>query len=314
MDGVTGQDARVSTGKAHRPTAHPMGERPPACESSEGDIMTIDLNVRSAEEQLPTSPYYHDDRGFTLIKGDSLELLGEFESETFDMIFADPPYFLSNDGVTCKNGRMVSVNKGKWDRSQGVAENHEFNLQWLAECQRLLKPNGSIWVTGTHHVIFSIGFAMQSLGFKILNDISWFKVNPPPNLSCRYFTHSTETIIWAGRDHDTRHTFNYKVMKEMNEGKQMKSLWSIMSPRKKEKLQGKHPTQKPLKLLDRIVQAASNEGDLILDPFSGSATTGLAAVANGRRYVGLERDDEYLDLSIRRFEARHPRAQPTLVG
>ena len=271
-----------------------------------------DLDVRFQDQ--PPTPYYEDERGFALLCGDSIELLEQLEPEQFDLIFADPPYFLSNDGVTCKSGRMVSVNKGKWDRSQGVQANHEFNLRWLEACQRLLKPDGSIWVTGTHHVIFSIGFAMQALGYKVLNDISWFKVNPPPNLSCRYFTHSTETIIWAGRDHDTRHTFNYQVMKEMNDGKQMKSLWSIMSPRKKEKQQGKHPTQKPLKLLDRIVQAASDPGDLILDPFCGSSTTGLAAASLGRRYLGIDRDEEYLDLSIRRFEAAHPSPpRPELV-
>ncbi|RAL24892.1 site-specific DNA-methyltransferase [Lujinxingia litoralis] len=259
------------------------------------------MQARAQERAAVLSPYYEHDGGVTLYKGDSLELLEAMEPEQFDMIFADPPYFLSNDGVTCKSGRMVSVNKGRWDRSQGVEENHAFNLRWLQACQRLLKPNGTMWVSGTHHVIFSIGFAMQSLGFKILNDIAWFKVNPPPNLSCRYFTHGTETVIWAGRDHDTRHTFNYKVMKEMNGGKQMKNLWNIMAPRKGEKEHGKHPTQKPIALLDRIVQAASNEGDLILDPFCGSSTTGVAALKNKRRYVGLDQNEEYLDLSIRRF-------------
>jgi site-specific DNA-methyltransferase (adenine-specific) len=246
--------------------------------------------------------YYSDPRGFTLLKGDSLEILEGMEPEQFDMIFADPPYFLSNGGVTCKSGRMVSVNKGRWDRSQGVEANHEFNMRWLAACQRLLKPNGSIWVSGTQHVIYSIGFALQRLGYKVLNDIAWFKVNPPPNLSCRYFTHGTETIIWAARDEDSKHKFNYKTMKEMNGGKQMKNLWSIMSPRKAEKEFGKHPTQKPMKLLDRIVQAASDPGDLILDPFCGSSTTGLAAVENGRRYVGIDQEDEFLELSRRRFE------------
>lgn len=246
--------------------------------------------------------YFDDPRGFTLLRGDSLEILERMEPETFDMIFADPPYFLSNGGMTCKNGRMVSVNKGRWDRSEGVQANHEFNLRWLAACQRLLKPNGSIWVSGTHHVIYSIGFAMQSLDYKILNDIAWFKVNPPPNLSCRYFTHGTETIIWAGRDSKTKHTFNYQTMKEENGGKQMKNLWNIMSPRKAEKGFGKHPTQKPIKLLNRIIRAASNPGDLILDPFAGSSTTGLAAVENGRRYVGIDQSDEYLELSVRRFE------------
>lgn len=254
-----------------------------------------------AQESFP-APYYANDRGVTLYQGDSLQLLEELEPESFDMVFADPPYFLSNDGVTCKSGRMVSVNKGRWDRSQGVVDNHEFNLRWLAACQRLLKPDGTIWVSGTHHVIFSIGFAMQSLGFKILNDIAWFKVNPPPNLSCRYFTHGTETILWASRDTKARHTFNYAEMKEDNGGKQMKNLWSITPPRKAEKAHGKHPTQKPLALLDRIVRAASDPGDLILDPFCGSGTTGVAAVAEGRRFVGIEQSPEYLDLTIRRVE------------
>ncbi|MBA2661319.1 MAG: site-specific DNA-methyltransferase [Bradymonadaceae bacterium] len=246
-------------------------------------------------------PYFSHPEGFTLFEADALTLLEQLEPEQFDLIFADPPYFLSNGGMTCKSGRMVSVDKGRWDKSQGVEANHRFNLRWLEACQRLLKPNGTMWVSGTQHVIYSIGFAMQSLGFKILNDIAWFKVNPPPNLSCRYFTHGTETVIWAARDENSRHTFNYQLMKEMNGGKQMKNLWSIMAPRKSEKLQGKHPTQKPLELLDRIVLASTNEGDLVLDPFCGSATTGISAFRNKRRFVGIEQNPEYLELSIRRL-------------
>jgi site-specific DNA-methyltransferase (adenine-specific) len=255
----------------------------------------------STQPDLASSLYYsaHD---FTLLQGDSLELMRQMEDSQFDMIFADPPYFLSNGGMTCKNGRMVSVDKGRWDRSQGAQANHEFNMAWLAECQRLLKPNGTMWVSGTHHVIYSIGFAMQLLDFKILNDIAWFKVNPPPNLSCRYFTHGTETILWAAKNHKTRHTFNYATMKEENGGKQMKNLWSIMSPRKEEKSFGKHPTQKPIELLRRIILASTDEGAHILDPFSGSGTTGVTAVREGRTYVGLDMSDEYLDLSIRRYE------------
>jgi site-specific DNA-methyltransferase (adenine-specific) len=218
------------------------------------------------------------------------------------MVFADPPYFLSNGGVTCENGEMVSVDKGRWDRSEGIQANHEFNTKWLEECQRVLKPDGTLWVTGTQHIIYSLGYALQSLDYKILNDIAWFKVNPPPNLSCRYFTHGTETIIWAARDHDAKYTFNYEKMKEMNGGKQMKNLWKIMSPRKDEKKHGKHPTQKPMKLLNRIVLAASNPGDLILDPFCGSSTTGIAATQKGRRFVGIDQSEEYLELSIDRFE------------
>ncbi len=245
---------------------------------------------------------YHNPLGATILQGDSLELLKTFEDESFDMVFADPPYFLSNGGMTCKNGKRASVNKGKWDKTKGALENHEFNLRWLQECQRVLKPNGTIWVSGTQHVIYSIGFAMQTLGYRVLNDIAWFKVNPPPNLSCRYFTHGTETIIWAGKTAKTKHTFNYKLMKEMNGGKQMKNLWNIMSPRKAEKAHGKHPTQKPIKLMDRIVLAASNEGDLILDPFCGSATTGVACLNHGREFVGIEMSDEYVELAGNRLD------------
>ena len=271
---------------------------------------TPTIAAKATPAQQPTQDFFeHKERGFRLCHGDSLELMRRMPDESVDLIFADPPYFLSNGGVTCKGGRMVSVNKGGWDRSRGVEENHAFNKEWLAQCQRLLKPNASLWVTGTHHVIFSLGYAMQQLGFKVLNDISWFKVNPPPNLSCRYFTHATETIIWAARDHDTRHTFHYKLMKEMNEGKQMKSLWSIQAPRKREKQHGKHPTQKPLALLERIVLAASSPGELVLDPFCGSSTTGLAAVAAGRRYIGIDASQEYLELSQRRFEGWHKKQE-----
>jgi site-specific DNA-methyltransferase (adenine-specific) len=259
--------------------------------------MEMDYN-----DSLRENLHYTHSAGFDLLNGDSLELLEDFDDECVDMVFADPPYFLSNGGVTCENGEMVSVDKGRWDRSEGIQANHEFNMKWLEECQRVLKPNGTLWVTGTQHIIYSLGYALQSLDYKILNDIAWFKVNPPPNLSCRYFTHGTETIIWAARDHDAKYTFNYEKMKEMNGGKQMKNLWKIMSPRKDEKKHGKHPTQKPMKLLNRIVLAASNPGDLILDPFCGSSTTGIAATQKGRRFVGIEQSDEYLELSIDRFE------------
>jgi len=254
------------------------------------------------EQDAGIDPYYADDDGqFTLYKADALEFLPELSDEQFDMVFADPPYFLSDDGITCESGEMVSVNKGRWDRSEGIQANHEFNVRWLSAVQDLLTPDGSLWVSGTQHIIWSLGFALQTLDYKILNDIAWFKVNPPPNLSCRYFTHGTETLIWAARDHESKHTFNYEQMKEMNGGKQMKNLWKIMSPRKAEKKHGKHPTQKPLKLLDRIVLAASEPGDLVLDPFCGSSTTGIAAVENDRRYVGIDQSEEFLDLSVDRY-------------
>jgi site-specific DNA-methyltransferase (adenine-specific) len=196
---------------------------------------------------------------------------------------------------------MVSVNKGDWDKSRGPDANHEFNRAWLAAAQRVLKPNGAIWVSGTPHVIHSVGFAMQQLGFKLLNDISWVKPNPPPNLSCRYFTHATETLIWAAKNSKSRHTFNYKLMKETNRGKQMKSVWEIRPPEAWEKKFGKHPTQKPVALLERILLASSNEGDLVLDPFLGGGTTLLTAFRLRRHALGCELSAEFLTLSLRRI-------------
>jgi len=245
-----------------------------------------------------------EEAGVLLYQSDCIKfmdiLIEKYPDGVFDMIFADPPYFLSNGGITCYAGKMVKVDKGKWDKSNGVNENHEFNLSWLSRCQKLLKKNGTIWVSGTHHVIYSVGFAMQQLEMKILNDITWEKPNPPPNLSCRYFTHSTETIIWAAKNKYSKHCFNYEEMKKLNNGKQMKTVWSIPAPNGDEKVFGKHPTQKPLKLLERIILASTLENDLIFDPFSGSSTTGLAAIKLSRLFVGCELEDEYIALSVKR--------------
>jgi site-specific DNA-methyltransferase (adenine-specific) len=255
----------------------------------------------TASPPLP-APVFHDPvHHIKIFQGDSLEILAAIPENCVDLIFADPPYFLSNNGITCHAGRMVSVNKGDWDRSRGPDANHEFNRAWLAACQRVLKPNGTIWVSGTSHVIHSVGFAMQQLGFKLLNDISWVKPNPPPNLSCRYFTHATETIIWAAKNAKSRHTFNYAQMKEVNRGKQMKSVWEIFPPAKDEKRFGKHPTQKPVALLERILQAASNEGDLVLDPFLGSGTTALIALRLSRQIVGVDFEQTWIQLALVRL-------------
>ncbi len=247
--------------------------------------------------QLPT-------RTSTLYQGDALKLLSECESESIDLIFADPPYFLSSGGLTCQGGKSVSVNKGEWDSSRTISEVHDFNLRWLAQCQRVLKPNGTIFVSGTSHNIYSVGFALQTLGFKILNDIAWFKINPPPNLSCRYFTHSTETLIWAAKSKSSKHVFNYDVMREMPDpavGKQMLSLWRIKPPSTREKRFGKHPTQKPEELLSRIILAASNYGDTILDPFTGGGTTAIAALTHGRKFIGFELESDYLNIAVKRI-------------
>src|SRR6266850_573472 len=250
---------------------------------------------------LPAPAFDDPKHHLRIYHGDCLELLAQIPESSVDLVFADPPYFLSNGGITCHAGKMVSVHKGDWDKSRGPDANHEFNRAWLAAAQRVLKPNSSIWVSGTAHVIHSVGFAMQQLGFKLLNDISWVKPNPPPNLSCRYFTHATETIIWAAKDKKSRHTFNYKLMKEINRGKQMKSVWEIRPPEAWEKKFGKHPTQKPVALLERILLASTNEGDLVLDPFSGSGTTALAAFRLRRYALGCELSAEFLSLSLRRI-------------
>lgn len=246
-------------------------------------------------------PYYETDTEM-LILGDCFEILEQIESETFDMIFADPPYFLSNDGITCKGGEMVSVNKGEWDKASSFEEKHQFNRQWLKLCKRVLKKDGTIWVSGTLHNIYSVGVALEQEGFKIINNITWQKTNPPPNLACRCFTHSTETILWAQKNEkEARHLFNYQLMKEQNGGKQMKDVWTGALTPQSEKAEGKHPTQKPLYLLKRIIEASTNEGDLILDPFCGSSTTGVAAKELKRCYVGIDCTEEFIELSQRRL-------------
>ncbi|HVN28541.1 MAG TPA: site-specific DNA-methyltransferase [Candidatus Binataceae bacterium] len=218
------------------------------------------------------------------------------------MIFADPPYFLSNGGITCHAGKMVSVNKGAWDRLDNVRAMHEFNRLWLETCRASLTPHGTIWVSGTRHVIYSVGFAMQEIGFKLLNEITWEKPNPPPNLSCRYFTHSTETILWAARDSKSKHKFNYQLMRAEAGDRQMKSVWRLTAPNAAEKKLGSHPTQKPLALLDRIMLASTDRGDLVVDPFCGSGTTGISAAKLGRRFIGIDADEKFLELSVKRYK------------
>ena len=258
--------------------------------------------------------FYKSD-AVTLYEGDCLNILPSLPERSVDMIFADPPYNLSNGGITCQSGRMVSVNKGEWDKSQGIEQDHAFAIQWLTACRQVLKDDGTIWVSGTMHNIYSVGYALQQLGYKLLNEISWFKPNASPNLSCRYFTHSHETVIWAAKSEKSKHKFDYQLMKKSAGGKQMRSLWMdidvedepqdiwvISTPSKVEKTFGKHPTQKPLALLERIILASTGLGDLILDPFTGSSTTGVAAVKHGRRFIGIDTDTQYLDLSVKRLE------------
>lgn len=246
-------------------------------------------------------PYYRDDRS-ALFLADTFAALENMREECVDMIFADPPYFLSNGGISCSGGKVVLVDKGDWDKAASLEEKHEFNRRWLRACRRVLRPNGTIWISGTLHNIYSVGMALEQEGYKILNNITWQKTNPPPNLSCRYFTHSTETVLWARKnERSARHYYNYDLMREQNGGKQMKDVWTgpLTSPR--EKIYGKHPTQKPVYLLRRIVEASTRPGDLVLDPFCGSSTTGVACRELGRYYIGIDNSEEFLRLSIERL-------------
>lgn len=261
-------------------------------------------------EQLVAVKSYYEKPKFRLYKGDCLDVLAQIPENSVDMIFADPPYFLSSGTFTCQNGKMVSVKKGDWDLSNGTKENFRFHLEWIRACKRVLKPNGTIWISGTYHSIYQCGFALQVAGFHFLNDVAWFKPNASPNLSCRFLTASHETLLWARKDKKGKHTFNYELMKNGNwpedtfkkKGLQMRSVWSINTPKPIEKKFGKHPTQKPFDLLKRVVLASTQKNDLVLDPFTGSSTTGLAAYLYGRKFIGIDTEKEYLDLSIKRFE------------
>lgn len=252
-----------------------------------------------------TSKLYFQKKDFFLFQGDCLQILPKMKKESVTAIFADPPYNLSNGGISCKAGKVVCVNKGDWDKSKGFEKDYEFTYNWIKLCKDILKPNGTIWITGTSHNIYQVGYALQSLGFHILNEITWYKPNAPPNLACRCFAHAHETIIWARKDKNSRHVFNYDIMKEWDDkisptGKQMRSVWHIPLTPMQEKNNGKHPTQKPLELLRRVISSSSYEGDLILDPFNGSGTTGVVAKELNRKYIGIEKEEAFLELSMKR--------------
>src|SRR3989338_4183806 len=271
-------------------------------------MMEITLSRPKILSSIAVRPYFQKG-DLVLYNGDSIELLNNLLENSVDMIFSDPPYNLSNGGFTVHAGHMVSVNKGVWDISKGFEDDYAFHYRWLEACRRVLKPKGTLWVSGTYHSIYQCGHALQSLGYYILNDISWFKPNASPNLSCRFFTASHETLIWARKEKKAKHTFNYDLMKEgswpedqlKKPGLQMRSVWAMGTPRPEEKKYGKHPTQKPLDLLKRIVLSSTNKGDVVLDPFTGSSTTGLAAVMHDRKFIGIDSEKNYLELSKKRF-------------
>ncbi len=238
--------------------------------------------------------------GAMVYLADCVELMRLMPASCVDAVFADPPYRLSNGGVTVKNGRLASVDKGGWDRSHGFGRDHEFNLEWLREARRILKPDGTLWVTGTHHVIFSLGFALQTLGYRVINDLIWVKPDPPPNARHTTFTHAHETLIWASRGRGARHTFNYDLVNSPDPTGQVSSVWRIPAVPRREKLHGYHPTQKPLRLVRRALLASTREGDLVFDPFTGSGTTAVAAKELNRAFVGAELEENFARLAARR--------------
>ena len=283
-------------------------------------IMMKESSLRMRLDKVfvePSAVWQSPDGLSALYCAEALSLMRDIPDDSVDCIWTDPPYLLSNDGVTCVAGKRVSVNKGEWDRSSGFENDHEFNLSWLGECHRILKPAGTIWVTGTLHIYLSVGMAMMQLGFRLLNDITWEKTNPPPNLGCRCFTHSTETLLWAtkapkGSKH--KYTFHYQDMKAENGGKQMKTVWQYPAAPRKEKLHGKHPTQKPVALIDRCLRASTNPGDVVFDPFAGTASTGVAALPLGRAFIGCEVSEEYARIGGKRLAETTPAGDNAVVA
>jgi len=264
-----------------------------------------------AGEAMPPAAWRGRGERAGLWLGDQAGLLARLPDESVDCIWTDPPYFLSNDGSTCRSGKRDSVNKGSWDRSRGRVADDAFTEAWLSQCRRVLKVHGSIWVSGTLHGYLLVGSWLQRLGFRILNDIVWEKPNPPPNLGCRCFTHSTELLFWAARPDargQTRHVFHYEAMRAAAEGKQMKNVWRLPAPGAAEKRHGRHPTQKPVALVERALLASTDPGDLVLDPFAGSGTTGVAAIHSGRRFIGFEQDPAFARLAARRLAEADDRA------
>jgi site-specific DNA-methyltransferase (adenine-specific) len=258
--------------------------------------------------------YYFQNKECSLIDDDTFHALTLIKPRSIDLIFADPPYLLSGGGISCKSGKQVICDKGSWDKPLNIKEKIAFHRRWIHLCKRVLKDDGSIMISSTLHSVYAIGVALEMEGFSIINNIIWEKTNPAPNLACRCLTHSTETVIWARKifanGKKGKHTFNYQKMKQINNGKQMKDFWSFeyedevfvsSTTPKREKQFGYHPTQKPLALLDRIIKCATNENDLVLDPFCGSGTTGVACLNNKRRFIGIDNDISYLAISEKRL-------------
>ncbi len=273
---------------------------------SDLDIFNFDHQSEIAETNL--QPFYHDSvNRIKLYNIDVFSFFHKIPDNCVDLVFADPPYFLSSGGITCRSGEKACVNKGSWDKLRPIQSVHYFNKKWLSEIKRILKPNGTTWVCGTFHNIFSVGYALQELNFKILNNIVWEKQDPPPNLTKKYFTHASEHLLWAAKTKKAKHTFNYQELRDISDEKLIKSvwkdLWTLPSVTKSEKIFGKHPTQKPEKIVKRVILASSNIGDLIFDPFCGSGTTGVVCKKLGRKFVGIDNEIKYLNIAKQRLIA-----------
>lgn len=243
--------------------------------------------------------YQSKDNQFSLYKGETVEVMRQLGQQT-DMIFADPPYFVSNGGKKIQGRQMVSVDKGSWDKAESSEQINSFNREWIDACKTLLKENGTIWVCGTFHNIYSVEMCLKGAGFQIINIITWQKSDPTPTWGDLHFNFSSEYIIWARKNPKSRHYFNYELMKQMNGGVLMPDVWKMPTVGMWEKTCGKHPTQKPLRLLYRIILASTQAGEIILDPFAGSCTTGIAANLLDRKFIGIDQNEEFLNLGIRR--------------
>ncbi|MSO92438.1 MAG: site-specific DNA-methyltransferase [Rhodospirillales bacterium] len=254
-----------------------------------------------------------------ILAGDCIAVMQDLAAESVDMVFADPPYNLQLGGELLRpnNSRVDGVDED-WDRFDGFQTYDRFTREWLKAARRVLKPDGSLWVIGTYHNIFRVGAALQDLGFWMLNDVVWRKTNPMPNFRGRRFTNAHETLIWCARDKESRYRFNYDAMKNLNDGLQMRSDWlfPLCTGAERLKRDGRkaHPTQKPEALLYRAILAATEVGDVVLDPFFGSGTTGAVAKKLGRAFIGIEREADYIAMAKQRIDAIHGPADLSAVS